>query len=242
MKALNGSLRLVAVASIAFLVAAVGCSDSDKDESGNDTNAAGENNAGTAGSTAGKGGSENDGKGGDDAGKGGETQTPGGSPAGGADSAGGADNVGGAGGAPGLVFGEGGDSSSGGAGDGGPTVAKFCNDLSYGEDHLDTTMVLTVGEGTEQVTFEATTGECVPIDCKDIPTGEDVLIEMFDIDDTTAALDSGTVTIKSGQDWIFFSTTHDFGSGKVPVWDFAKVKKDVATCAEITYDDVYSSE
>jgi hypothetical protein len=239
MKALNGSLKLIAIAGLTLTIAAAGCSsDSDKND-GKDTGAAGESTAGTSNSTAGTSnstaGTSNGNQGGDDSGKGGEASvTPQG---------GGSSDVGGAtdGGAPpGFGFEAGGDTGAGGAPETGPAIAKFCNVLSYNQQ--DTTMVLVIGEGTTAVTFEADTGECVPIDCQEIPTGDDVLVEMFDKKNTSLALDSGTLTIKPGRHKIFYSEVEDFGDGDVPVWASGTVDTEVTTCGEITFEDVYSSQ
>src|SRR6185369_4681354 len=202
MKALNGSLKLISVASLAVLIAAIGCSDSNKGD--DDSGAAGADSSAGKSSTAGSAGTTTEG-GGDGQG-GGESDAGSPSQAGTSSAQGGEGGAGGeaSGGSPGLVLGHGGDNGAGGAAETGPTAAKFCNDLSYDDDddkstpNVDTTMVLTVGEGDDVVTFEAKTGECVPMSCKEVPTGENVLVQMFDADDTDNALDAGTIKIPTG--------------------------------------------
>jgi hypothetical protein len=239
MNAVKSSLKLVAVGSLALLIAAVGCSDSGKDD---EDGAGGDGNT-TAGksSTAGSssmGGDKGDGVGGDKGkGDGGDpTSMPQGGA--GAVSSGGQ----GSGGDAGPIFGEGGaDLGFGGAGEG-PSIAKFCNSMVFDHDSdpetpsLDTVMVLKVGQGNDKVEFEAATGECVPVDCQEIPTGEEVLVELFDKDVPDEALDSATATIGNGKHIIFYT---DIADGS-PIWEAdALPDPDTVSCADIIYDDVY---
>jgi hypothetical protein len=254
MKALNRSLKLISVASLAVLITAIGCSDSDKGDDDDSSAAGADSSAGTAGksSTAGSAGTTTTEGGTDGNGDGqGGAKSDAGSPSqAGTSAAQGGEGGEASGGSPGLVLGHGGDNGAGGAPETGPTVAKFCNDLSFDDDdddttpNVDTTMVLTVGEGADMVTFEATTGECVPVACKEVPTGDDVLVQMYDADDTNNALDAGTINIPTGGDWIFYADLFDFPddnvNGRVPVWNYKTVQSDTYTCADITYDDIYN--
>ena len=221
-------LRLVlkgsAVSAFALTLAAVGCSDSDKD---NEPGAGGDDGGG-------KGGTSSAGSGNDKGGEGGAgATTPGGADAGGAAS-GGAD----AGGA------DAGGADAGGAGgsDSGLSVAKFCNDLVTGEEpnEEDTTFILEIGEGADKVTFTAKTGECVPADgdaCKSIPIGAEVPVKLFDADAPTVVLDNGVIDSADGDKWIFNTTVSD-DAEPAPVVEGNTVKPEF-TCEEITYNDVY---
>lgn len=237
---MNAFLRLMlkgsAVSAFALTMAAVGCSDADKDT---ETAAGGEDGGGTGGKASTAGSSNN---GGDPSTKGGEggagATTVGGADAGGAD-AGGAD----AGGA---------DAGGAGGAAAGLSVAKFCNDLVLGEapNQEDTTLVLEVGTGADKVTFTATTGECVPadgVDCKSIPLGTDTPVTLFDADDLTTPLFEGLIDSEDGDKWIFNTTVEtveevtdacDQPPCTFPIAEGNTVSADF-TCEEITYDDVY---
>ncbi len=117
-----------------------------------------------------------------------------------------------------------------------PAVAKFCNTLSFAGE--PTIMILTVGSGTEQVTFTAETGECVPATghaCTEIPSGPDVFLSLADADDPMTALNVQAAQIEAGQDWIFYT---DIMDGE-PVWNGSWVAPaSGVTCEDITYDDI----
>lgn len=222
-------LKGSAVSAIALTMAAVGCSDKDKDT---ETGAGGESGGGKAGTPSAAGSDSKGGEGGAGA------TTPGGADAGGAD-AGGAD----AGGA---------DAGGAGGADAGLSVAKFCNDLTFGTEQnpMDTTFILEVGEGADKVTFTAKTGECVPADgedCKSIPLGAEVPVALFDADDTSAPVYEGKIDSADGDKWIFNTTIEtveevtaacDDPPCNFPVAEGNTVNANF-TCEEITYDDVY---
>jgi hypothetical protein len=232
MKALNGSLKLISIASLAVLITAVGCSDSDKDpgtpggeagegngDAGKSSTAGSAGSAGTAGTagTSSQGGEDGTGVGGDkgDAGGGGTTSGAG-APSGGAEAGGADSGAGGEGGGTGALA----------------TIAKFCNGVSFGGD--DVTFLLVVGEGASQVTLEAVSGTCAPAACTEIPTGTDILVELFDKDDPTTALDTATIDIPAGEEVIFRSEVPN----DTPVWEASTVE-DGDTCAGTTYGEVF---
>jgi hypothetical protein len=226
------TLKSSAIGALAFFAIASGCSSSSDDTpgAGGDSNTTGGTNSDAGkSSTAGT----KSGTGGDDTGTGGAKNGTGGEAEGGA-SKGGAPDIEAAGGSPDIPLSMGGE-SAGGAGTG-PAVAKFCNTLTFGGD--PTTMILQVGEGAAKVTFTAQSGKCVPADgvaCKEIPTGDAVLVQMFDADAPDTALDFSPVTIKAGQDWIFYTDVQD----SEPVWDGGTLKADSGvTCEDIKYTDI----
>jgi hypothetical protein len=146
----------------------------------------------------------------------------------------------GAAGGPDIDLGNGGDFGSGGdTGTGtGPSVAKFCNTLSFGDN--DTTMILEIGTGADKVTFTATTGECVPADgveCKEIPQGSDVPVVMFDADDPQSSLDDKLADVGAGEDWVFWTNLAGTESDPYPVIEGATLGQSAA-CEQITYDDI----
>lgn len=88
-----------------------------------------------------------------------------------------------------------------------------------------------------EVTFTASTGECVPADgvaCLAIPTGPEVLVQMFDADAPATALDFSPIEISAGEQYFFYTDLDDAG----PIWMGNTIKQDVATCEEFTYADV----
>ena len=222
-------LKGSAVSALALTMAAVGCSDADKET---ETGAGGEDGGGKGGTPSTGGSSTNGGEGGAGA------TAPGGADAGGAE-AGGAE----AGGA---------DAGGAGGAESGVSVAKFCNDLTFGTEEapMDTTFILEIGEGADKVTFTATTGECVPADgeaCKTIPLGAKVPVALFDADDTSAPLYEGLIDSADGDKWIFntgLETVEDVTPAceeppcTFPIAEGNTVKPEF-TCEEITYDDVY---
>ncbi len=218
-------LKCSVAGGMAALTAAAGCSDTSK---GDTTGAAGTGDTTTGGSSS-KAGAP--GSGGDDT----TTVTKGGASEGGASNGGAAEITSPGGGGPDFPVAMGGD-NAGGAGTG-PAVAKFCNSLTFG--NAPTTMILEVGDGAKKVTFTAVSGECVPADgdaCTEIPIGRDVTIQMFDGDDPSTALDSGSANIKAGQDWIFWTDVDTSGAQPQPVFG-GGVSTQVA-CEDITYGDV----
>jgi hypothetical protein len=233
-------LRGSVVSALALLTAAVGCSDTDKED---ETGAGGEP-AGKAGSSSTAGSSSNPGGAGGDA----PTPTAGTAGAGGAEGGagptgtteGGAAGAGGAGSdRPEIVFSAGGD-GAGGASDV-PTVAKFCNSLTFVVDgeEADTTMVLEVGEGADKVTFTALSGTCAPADgaeCKAIPHGADVPVTLFDADDLDTALDEGFIKSRGGASWIFYTDLTE-GASPSPIVGGAPI--DSPACEDVIWEDVF---
>ena len=231
-------LKGSAVSALGLVMAAVGCSDSDKETT---PGAGGDSGGGKAGSPSAAGSSTDGGDpstsdGGTAAG--GVATTPGGAESGGAE-AGGAE----AGGA------EAGGAAAGGAGGAdGLSVAKFCNNLTFDpdidndpniDDAENTTFILEIGEGADKVTFTAATGTCVPADgnaCKPIPLGAETPVVLFDADAPTTPLDSGSIDSADGDNWIFY-TDVSAGADPAPIVQGEAVTD--FTCEEITYDDVY---
>jgi hypothetical protein len=219
------------VSAMALTMAAVGCSDSDKETPG----AGGDDGKGGSSAHAGETSKSGSTNGGDSGDAGAKSQ-------GGAAGDGGAKTEGGAAGVGGAA----GEAGSGGASDGVAT-AKFCNTAVFDPDgdpetdnSVDTTMILKVGEGADEVTFTAATGKCVPADgvaCKQIPAGPEVLIQLFDGDDPTTALDFGPAEILDGERLLFFT---DFDANG-PIWNAAAAEEGV-TCEELTYADVPKTE
>lgn len=248
-------LRGSAIGALSLVVAAVGCSSDDSDDN---PGAAGEDSGGKSGGGTSNGGTKTDagepGIGGDkpNGGTAGGGTAGGGSSNLGGDNAGGDNNVGGdnVGGEPGgagappigpgaeggsPAFGAGGETSTGT----GPSVAKFCNTLSFGS--ADTTMILEVGSGADKVTFTASTGECAPPDgeeCKEIPQGADVPIAMFDADNTDTPLDEKVADVGAGEDWVFWTDLDGPESDPFPIVTGTTINQKVARCQEIVYSDI----
>jgi hypothetical protein len=225
------------VSAMALTMAAVGCSDSDKEKApgaGGDDGKGGSN--AQAGETS-KSGSTN----------GGDSSNVGGGGAkadGGAAGDGGAKSEGGAAGNGGAeAGGSAGEGGSGGASDGNAT-AKFCNTLEFDPDQdpetdnsVPATLILQVGEGADAVTFTAITGQCVPADgvaCKVVPAGPDVLVQLFNATAPTVAVDAAPLEILDGERLLFFS---DLDDDNAAIWNVAAANEGV-TCEELTYDDV----
>ena len=221
-------LKGSALSALALVTAAAGCSDSNKDT----TPGAGGDSGGKAGSASQAGGMS----------KAGTANAAG-------DGTGGTNGGAMSGGAAGTDAGAGGvTTETGGAGDGGaggaasdPAIARFCNDLTFGtqQNPTDTTMVLEIGEGADKVTFTATTGHCSPVDgaaCTPIPIGTDVPVALFDADDLTTAIDSGTIDTASGENWIFYT---DLSTDAQPAPVIAGAPTTEVACVDVTYSDVY---
>jgi hypothetical protein len=226
------TLKSSAIGALAFFAVTSGCSSSSEDDAGagGDSGTTGGTNsdAGKATTTA---GTKN--AGGDGTGTGGTANGTAGSPEGGANK-GGAPDIESLGGSPDIPFGSGGDSAGGASS--GPTVAKFCNTLTFGGD--PTTMILQVGEGASKVTFTAVSGKCVPADgkaCTAIPVGDATLVQLFDADDPTSALDFSSIDILPGKEWIFWTDVQN----DQPIWDGGTIKSGAGvSCEDITYDDI----
>jgi hypothetical protein len=212
------------VSAMALTMAAVGCSDSDKETPG----AGGDDGKGGSNAQAGetsKSGSTNGGDSGDA----------------GAKSEGGAAGDGGA-----QASGAAGEDGSGGASEG-VASAKFCNTLEVDPDQdpetdnsVPATLILQVGEGADAVTFTATTGQCVPADgvaCTVVPTGPEVSVQLFNATAPTVAIDAATVEIVDGERLLFFSDVDANGA----IWNVAAAGEGV-TCEELTYADVPKTE
>ncbi|HEY3497068.1 MAG TPA: hypothetical protein VGK73_20355 [Polyangiaceae bacterium] len=249
------AFRGSAIAALAFLTLAPACTeDSTADD---DSNAGESGEGGTAGSTGGTGGKSggsggkaSGGSAGSTAGSAGSSAGKAGNSSGGSSSGSGGTDAGGEGGneptggtSPGGQGGSGAEGGEGEAGgnaagaggaDDGPAIGKFCNDLTFGteENPMPTTMILTVGEGDDKVSLTAVTGECAPAACIEIPTGTDVLVELFDADDPNTALDSNTTTIPAGSAGIFYNEVGEGG----PVWQGFFLEEN-ESCADFTYDD-----
>jgi len=228
-------LRGSVVSALALVTAAVGCSDTNKDD---ETGAGGE--PGKAGSSSTAGSSNNPGGAGGDA-----PTTAGTAGAGGAEGGAGPTEGGaaGAGGAPvdrpDIVFSAGGD-GAGGASDE-PAVAKFCNSLTFGTDDnpMDTTMILEIGEGNDKVTFTALSGTCAPADgaeCKPIPLGDAVPVALFDADAPDTALDEGTIKSRGGSNWIFYT---DLTEEAEPTPIVGGAPFESPACEDIIFEDVF---
>lgn len=245
---MNALLRLMlrgsAIGALALVATAVGCSSDDTDDN---PGAAGESDGGRSGGGSSNGGTKSDAG---EPGMAGEGPTPNGGSGGSSGSAqagAGGDNVGGEtsfAGAPAIgpgaeggspAFGAGGETSTGT----GPSVAKFCNTVSFGGD--DVTLILEVGAGSEKVTFTATSGECVPADgqeCKEIPQGPDVPIALFDADAPTASLDEKVADVGAGEDWVFWTDLETVDDDTNPVITGTTINQKVARCDEIVYADI----
>ncbi|HEX2875424.1 MAG TPA: hypothetical protein VHP33_29435 [Polyangiaceae bacterium] len=221
-------LKGSAASVFALTMAAVGCSDSDKD---NETGAGGEDGGGKGGTPSAAGSSN----GGESTGKGGEGGAGATTPVGGAD-AGGAD----AGGADAGGADAGGAGGAGGADAGGSAVAKFCNDLTFGtaQDPMDTTFILEIGEGASKVSFTATTGACAPAACSALPVGTDIPYALFDADAPETEIDGGTLDILDGEVLAFYTDLSD-DAEPVPVAKALTFDISAAECKDITYTDVY---
>jgi hypothetical protein len=237
----NLVLKGSAIGVLALVATAAGCSDSDNDDAGTAGSSSKGGSSGTAGKTSTEAGDT--GAAGDST-DGGTTSggtTSGGTTSGGTTSGGAGGDDGSAGGPDiglgGGDFGGGGDTGTGI----GPSVAKFCNTLSFGANHDDTTMILEVGTGADKVTFTATTGECVPADgdaCTEIPQGANVPIVMFDADDTDTALDDGHASIGAGQEWVFYTNLGGTEADPFPVIDGGALNQNGVKCEDVTYADI----
>ena len=237
MKALFKLLLKGSLVGAIAMATATGCGDDSSDEGGE----GGEGNSG--GSTAGTQNTSGSANAGEPS-NGGSTSNAGGPSSAGAAGDGGTDS--GTGGT-GAVGGEGGSAtgpnpfggapSEGGASYEGPPIAKFCNTLSF--DGADTTFRLEVGEGVDMVSFTASTGECVPADgaaCREIPTGADIVVSLFDLDDDSAPLDFSPIEIVDNEQWIFYTDLTD-GAEPTPIWNGGSLKAGFA-CEDIIYDDI----
>ncbi len=234
-------LRGSAIGALTLVGVGAGCSSDDN--GGTTPGAAGDDSGGSSSAGKSSGGTKSD-AGGPGAGGDRPNGGSGGTNAGG-DNVGG-DNVGGdpgLAGAPPIGPAEGGSPAFGAGGETGtgtgPSVAKFCNTLEF--QGADTTMILEIGEGAEKVTFTATTGECAPPDgeeCKEIPQGDDVVVAMFDADDTSEPLDVKGAPVGAGEDWVFWTDLEVVGDQNQPVIAGTTINQNVATCEEIVYDDI----
>jgi len=244
-------LRGSAIGALSLMAVGAGCSSDDSD-GGTKPGAAGDDSGGSSHGGSSGGGTKSDagepGAGGGDqkpeggGGTGGTGGTSGGGTGGiGGENAGGDQSSAGApligpgaeGGSP--AFGAGGETSSGT----GPSVAKFCNTLSFGNDA--TTMILVIGSGSEAVTFTASTGECAPPDgeeCKEIPQGDDVPVTMFDADDTDTPLDEKSAPVGAGEDWVFWTDIQTENNKNFPIVTGTTLNQTVARCQEIVFSDI----
>jgi hypothetical protein len=245
---MNAFFKLVlkgsAIGALSLVAVAAGCSDSSDDNKGDD--AAGGDNSTTGGKNNTGGSNSNAGK---DGAQAGDTSTPQGgdtSTMGGATSTMGGDNgvitMGGDKGTGGDLIGAGGAGLGFGGQKGtgtGPSVAKFCNTLSFGA--ADTTMILEIGEGADKVTFTATTGECVPADgdaCTEIPQGDAVSISMFDMDDPSTALDTISIGVGAGEQLIFWTDLGGPDNDPFPIISGTSLDAAEQLCKDVTYDQI----
>jgi hypothetical protein len=244
---MNAFFKLVlkgsAIGALSLVAVAAGCSDSSSDDNnkdaagGDNSTTGGKNNTGGSNSQAGK-----DAQGGDNTGKGGDNTVA----MGGSNGMGGDNTVvtmgGDKGDAGGAQLGSGGDNLGFGGQKGtgtGPSVAKFCNTLSFG--NAETTMILEIGEGADKVSFTAATGECVPADgdaCTEIPQGDAVSVKMFDMDDPNTSLDELVIGIGKGEELAFWTDLGDPDGKPYPIIQGQVLDPTDLACKDVTYENI----
>jgi hypothetical protein len=217
---LNASLAGMVVLSVA-----TGCGGDDDDDVNTGNGGEDSGGAATGGTDHGAGEPSDAGATSGGASSGGAGVPPGGTPSAGAPAAeGGASQAG-----AGSIFG--GAPTSGGAG-ADAAVAKFCNTL--GGDA--TTLRLEIGEGINKLTFTAASGECAPADgqdCTEIPSGQAVVVSLYDEANDTAPLHVNPQKIGDGQSWLFFVEK----KGANVSWSARALKGGVA-CEDVTFSDL----
>lgn len=220
-------------------IAAVPACDSNDDDNGGEGGAGGEagsdGKGGSAGSSAGKGGAS--GASGS-AGKGGSGGTGSGGEAGDVGTAGASDQ-GGAGGEPATAGGAAGSSAgeggSGGAGEPVIATAKFCNNVTRGDDDVEFT--IRIGTGDDLVTLTALSGACAPIDaCPEVLTGEAVSLEI--LDETGETYTEGTVEIVAGEQLVFVAEYDDTADEDERQTVEVLVLDDAGTCPDFQFSDL----
>jgi hypothetical protein len=221
---LNASLAGMVVLSVA-----TGCGGDDDDDVNTGNGGEDSGGAATAGTNQGAGAGEPSDAGATSGGEssGGAGVSPGGTPnAGAAPAEGGASQAG-----AGSIFG--GAPTSAGAGSGADAaVAKFCNTL--GGDA--TTLRLEIGEGINKLTFTAASGECAPADgqaCTEIPSGQAVIVSLYDEANDTLPLHVNPQKIGDGQSWLFFVEK----KGANVIWSARTIKGGVA-CEDVGFSDL----
>lgn len=221
---LNASLAGMVVLSVA-----TGCGGDDDDDVNTGNGGEDSGGAATAGTNQGAGAGEPSDAGATSGGasSGGAGVSPGGTPnAGAAPAEGGASQAG-----AGSIFG--GAPTSAGAGSGADAaVAKFCNTL--GGDA--TTLRLEIGEGINKLTFTAASGECAPADgqaCTEIPSGQAVIVSLYDEANDTLPLHVNPQKIGDGQSWLFFVEK----KGANVIWSARTIKGGVA-CEDVGFSDL----
>jgi hypothetical protein len=213
------------------MAAATGCGGDDDDATDNPGDG-GDGSGGTA--TAGSSNTS---------GSAGEAQTNAGAPTGGTATGesgagpGGSNATGGAAPAEGGAA-QGGDSSifggapnAGGAGGVAAAVAKFCNTSADG-----VTLRLEIGQAAQKITFTAAPGECAPADgepCSEIPTGQAVLISLYDDANDQLPLHVSPKKIADGESWIFSIEK----KGMNTTWAGNTLKAGVA-CEDVAFADL----
>jgi hypothetical protein len=195
-----------AVLAVVIASSLGGCSSSDS----KDTGAAGSGGSGTGGTSGGSSGGTS---------SAGHAGTTSGGTGGSAIGAAGADTTGMGGSAGSSTTGAAGADTMGNAGADtmgnagatgtGTAVGKFCNTVQFGTqaDPMDITLRLEIGTAPDVVTIEALSGTCVPVSgpCKSLPLGTDVPVNLIDPGAGDAVLDSATVTISDGDQFVFYS-------------------------------------
>jgi hypothetical protein len=194
-----------AVLAVVIASSLSGCSSSDS----KDTGAAGSGGSGTGGTSGGStGGTSSAGHAGTSNGTGGSAIGAAGADTTGMGGSGGSDTTGAAGA---DTMGNAGADTMGAAGASatGAAVGKFCNTVQFGTqaDPMDITLRLEIGTAPNVVTIEALSGTCVPTTgaCKSLPLGTDVPVKLIDPAASNAVLDSATVTISDGDEFVFYS-------------------------------------
>jgi hypothetical protein len=210
---------------LAVVVAASmsGCSSSDSNTGGGGTSSGGSAGSGTAGSAA---GTKNGAAGAADGGSGGS---------GGSLGSAGADTTGTAGA---DTTGMAGDTGSAGAGAEGSAVAKFCNEVSFGNDQsqTDITLVLEIGTAPNVVSFSALTGTCVPMTgpCSSIPVGVVLPVRLIDPATDNTVLDEGTLTAADGKEYVFYADVPT----DAPIIEGGSITAGGPACSDFTYADL----
>jgi hypothetical protein len=192
------------------VIAAVPACDSEGDDDG-EAGAAGESGAGGKGGAAGSSGAGGKAGASGSTGKGGTGGSAGDVGDAGDTGAAGAAEQGGAGGEPASSGGSAGsgtgEGGSGGSGEPQIATAKFCNNVTAGDDDVEFT--IRIGSGSDRVTLEALSGTCVPLDaaCPEVPSGAAVPIQI--LDEKGGTYTEGTIEILPGEQVILIAEYDD---------------------------------
>jgi hypothetical protein len=220
-------------------IAVVPACDSDGDDDG-EGGAAGESGAGGKGGSAGSSGAGGKGGSSGSAGKGGAGGSGGDVGDAGDTGTAGASEQGGAGGEPAASGGSAGSSAgeggSGGSGESQIATAKFCNNVTAGENDVEFT--IRIGTGSDRVTLEALSGTCVPLAeaCPEVPTGAEVAIEIRDEKD--GVYTAGTLEILPGEQLILVADYDAEAPEEERKTLEAFVLNDGEACSEFEYADL----